>query len=394
MGNPFEFLTRPAPPPVVPPLGQLPPQLGQIMQPGEASTPPGGMQPQMGPPANPQELAQRTSGWDTFFKAISTPEASQALINAGATMLQPRTGGVSQAGQVAKGLAVGAETFTQKQSDKAESARRDTLTDLQKRQTAAEEKRTGFEGQRVATEQQRANDFHTQTTATLDLLRQQIESATAENTPAARKRKADLELAETALRNAQAANQNADAAAGGSGARMAAAGVQETNNLAQSLLVSKEAKTEAEAIIMASDRLHPAKGKKSPEELTISAYAALPARAKILFPNAGTITDKGGQEAKAASQWMRDQKGEIDTLVKTYAARTNQGALPPSTAAPVGGPGVPGNAPLLSAGNGKAGRPPGQADVAAYNASVQQFPAQKAEIDAHWREFFNADPPQ
>jgi hypothetical protein len=65
-----------------------------------------------GPPKDEAEMAERVSGWKTFLNALSNDSnLRNSIVTAGATMMQPRTGGQSHAGKIGEGLVAGIQSY-------------------------------------------------------------------------------------------------------------------------------------------------------------------------------------------------------------------------------------------------------------------------------------------
>lgn len=131
------------------PLPQLPQGPGQLA-PNPGLAPPGGgpgggappgsvpfadlsqvppEQPQ--PPGSPEELEQRTSGWEKFLEVMSNPAVTQSLLVGAAEIFRPRAPGTSDATRITSGLATGGQQFLQQSAANQERERRQQATTAQ-----------------------------------------------------------------------------------------------------------------------------------------------------------------------------------------------------------------------------------------------------------------------
>ena len=171
------------------PASGIPPGFGGMSQ---------EMQPR--PPANEQELAQRTNAWQRFLGALTTdPNLRNSILTFGATAMQPRQGGQTQAGQIGQAIGAGLQTYdTGKRADRQES-RAD-------RQLKAYEQQVSQQGESL-----RGNQ------ALRQVQIKQIEQAIAATDPSTPQGKAALDYmgAQTTALLAQAARDSALAKSGG-----------------------------------------------------------------------------------------------------------------------------------------------------------------------------------
>lgn len=126
-------------PPAVP--GQPPqPTLGSVIQPQQSVGVPGA------PPQNPQDLAAKTAGWDSFF---ANPAVATALLQFGVNLLQPRPQGQSVTGAVGSAAGAAGEAVGRVQKQQFEQ---DVITGRE----AREQERVGIESRRAASDERRA----------------------------------------------------------------------------------------------------------------------------------------------------------------------------------------------------------------------------------------------
>lgn len=358
MGNPFDFATQ--------------------NDPGVAAAQGNPMQ--AGPPANATELQARKSGWDQFLTALGQPGVAEAMLQAGAVMMQPVPMGGSQGGQLGKGMSTFATSLSNSQDKAVEQDQRQQSINIAKDRNAIAREDLGIQRGRLGIEQNNAS-------ANLEVLHEQLKAAIRANSPEQIQMATDKYEAELAKIRAEAGASQAqgryyDAKAQNPNADQSVPGeVQLVRDRAAALRAANPQLTEGQATIQAQDELRKSRtGDMTPEEFVQKTFSAA--------QNAALMTGKPMDYASV----MQDAIAGAQSLYPNWKPGVATNATPDPTVvqpAPAADP----RSGLSAGGKGKPAAP--QAEIDAFlSQTANATPAQLQTARARWQSTYSTPPPR
>lgn len=340
------------------PLPQLPQSTPPSPPPGASGIPQGFAdinqappeQPQ--PPQSPEELEQRTSGWEKFLEVLANPAITQSLLTAGAEILKPRAPGTSDISRIASGAAAGGQQFLEQSAVNAERERLQQATDAS---TSLAESQGILAESTARLREEQASVVERETASNEQLVTAAISRAEADNLNAAAnmlRAENDQSLVQARIAHFESLAMNARAQATTAGEP----GPQEKliNNIALSLQRTGIAQNPDTARLLALQFVQFNQRSKSPAEFELEALKWAN-DAKFLLgrdPSTQKAKDSIDDQVAALIKSFEGQTGGLD-INSTNVPRSPLNSAPPP---PVDSQGRP----LLTANN--AGRVKTQPD--------------------------------
>lgn len=218
------------------------------------------------PPANEQELMQRTTMWDQFLQKLTDDKNFRdGILSFGTNLIQPRGPGQTQAGAFGQAVNVGRETYRRGATQDYQRSREGRLDALEERRVGAQEAQTAsnIAGQEAQSESVRAATKRLNDMAPLEKqqLQQIVNQLKATNDPELLDLIKDkyftgIELtgAQTALLLKQAELLPEEIAARYASSAQPASAVQELQVVANALRAEDPSLTPSQALLRAQDR--------------------------------------------------------------------------------------------------------------------------------------------